>query len=125
MLRVFFALWPDDAARQRLAAAARDVAARTQGGGRRLPRICTSRSRSSARSRPSASARCARSCVAAASAEPFVLTLDCAGTFRENGNRVGRRVVVAATARRSRAQPSPRAYGAQGFPSTSALSLRT
>jgi RNA 2',3'-cyclic 3'-phosphodiesterase len=85
MVRVFFALWPDTDARDSLAALARDVAARTHGrappaanlhvtiafvGEVRPERIDTLREIGAS---------------VAASASPFVLTLDRAGTFRGAG----------------------------------------
>jgi len=85
MLRVFFALWPDDDARDRLAAAARDVAARTQGRAPAAANLHVTLAFIGEIAPERIDALCTIGASAAASAEPFVLRLDCAGTFRGTG----------------------------------------
>jgi RNA 2',3'-cyclic 3'-phosphodiesterase len=84
-LRVFFALWPDSAARDALAALARDVAARIEG---RSPPIANMHV-TVAFVGEIAPARvvdlCAIGAAVAAMVPPFRLTLDRPGTFRGSG----------------------------------------
>lgn len=84
-LRVFFALWPDADARDRLAALARDVAARTKG---RAPppanlHITVAFIGEIAPERVDVLRTVGAS--VAARAAPFVLRLNCTGTFRGTG----------------------------------------
>ena len=81
-LRVFFALWPDADARDQLATLARDVAARTQG---RAPPIANLHVTLAFVGEVAAGRIDALRAIGASVARdvpPFVLTLDCAGTFR-------------------------------------------
>ena len=85
MLRVFFALWPDADARDRLAAAAKDVAARTKGRAPPAANLHVTLAFIGDVAPERIGALCAIGASVAASATPFVLTLDCAGTFRGTG----------------------------------------
>jgi RNA 2',3'-cyclic 3'-phosphodiesterase len=84
-LRVFFALWPDADASERLAALAREVAART--GGRAPPSASLHVTLAFIGEVPNQRIDALRAIGAAvaASAAPFALTLDCTGTFRRTG----------------------------------------
>ena len=85
IVRVFFALWPDADARERLAALATEVAARTQG--RAPPAGNLHVTLAFIGDIPIARVDALRVIGAsvAARATPFVLTLDCTGTFRGTG----------------------------------------
>ena len=85
MLRVFFALWPDADARDRLAAAAQDVAARTKGRAPPAGNLHVTLAFVGDVAPDRIGALCAIGASVAASAAPFVLTLDCAGAFRGTG----------------------------------------
>ena len=84
-LRVFFALWPDADARERLAALSRKLAERTKG--RPPPAANLHVTLAFVGEVPSAriGALCAIGASVAASAAPFVLTLDRTGTFGGTG----------------------------------------
>ena len=84
-LRVFFALWPDADARERLAAAARDVAARTKGRAPPAANLHVTLAFIGDVAPGRIGELCAIGASVAASAAPFVLTLDRAGTFRGTG----------------------------------------
>jgi 2'-5' RNA ligase len=103
-IRVFFALWPDADARDRLAGAARDVAARTKGRAPPAANLHVTLAFIGDVAPERIGPLCAIGASVAASTAPFVLTLDSTGTFSRNRHRMGRRYVAAATARRSRAQ---------------------
>ena len=85
MLRVFFALWPDADARDRLASAAQDVAAMTKGSAPPAANLHVTLAFIGDVAPERLDALCAIGESVAASAVPFVLTLDCAGTFRGTG----------------------------------------
>ena len=85
MVRVFFALWPDADARVRLAAAAKDIAARTKGRAPSATNLHVTLAFIGDVAPERVGALCAIGASVAASAAPFVLTLDCAGTFRGTG----------------------------------------
>jgi 2'-5' RNA ligase len=83
--RVFFALWPDADARDRLAALAREVAARTKGRAPPAANLHVTLAFVGDVPPERIGALCEIGAAVAASAAPFVLTLDCAGTFRGTG----------------------------------------
>ena len=82
---MFFALWPDADARVSLAALARDVAARTKGRPPPAANLHVTLAFIGEVPSERIGALCAIGASVAASATPFVLTLDCAGTFRGTG----------------------------------------
>ena len=84
-VRAFFALWPDGDARDRLAALASEVAARTRG--RAPPAGNLHVTLAFIGEIPTARVEALRTIGAAvaARAAPFALTLDCTGTFRGTG----------------------------------------
>jgi 2'-5' RNA ligase len=84
-LRVFFALWPDANARERLAAAALDVAAQTKGVAPPAANLHVTLAFIGDVAPERIGALCGIGASVAASAAPFVLALDCAGTFRGTG----------------------------------------
>jgi len=84
-VRVFFAIWPDRDAHERLAALAQDVAARTRGRAPRAGNLHVTVAFIGEIAPERIDALCAIGATAAARAAPFVLTLDCAGTFRGTG----------------------------------------
>jgi 2'-5' RNA ligase len=84
-LRVFFALWPDADARDRLATLAQDVAARTNGRAPPPANLHVTLAFVGEVSAERIEALRAIGASVATGVSPFVLTLDCAGTFRGTG----------------------------------------
>ena len=84
-LRVFFALWPDAEARDRLGALAQEVAARTKGRAPPIANLHVTLAFVGEVPSERIDALCAIGASVAASAVPFALTLDCTGTFRGTG----------------------------------------
>jgi len=84
-VRVFFALWPDADARDRLAALARDVARRTKGRAPSEGNLHVTVAFIGEVTQDRIEALRGIGAIVAARAEPFVLTLDCTGTFRRTG----------------------------------------
>jgi len=82
---VFFAIWPDRAAGERLAALARDTAARTQGRAPRADSVHATLAFIGETSFERIAALCAIGAAVAPRTPPFVLTLDRVGTFRGSG----------------------------------------
>ncbi len=85
MLRVFFALWPDADARDRLAATARDVAALTKGRAPPAANLHVTLAFIGDVAPERIGELCTIGASVAVSAAPFVLALDTAGTFRGTG----------------------------------------
>jgi 2'-5' RNA ligase len=84
-LRVFFALWPDAHARDRLAALAGEVAARTRGRAPPAENLHVTLAFIGEVPAERVGGLSAIGASIAAGAAPFVLTLDCTGTFRGTG----------------------------------------
>jgi 2'-5' RNA ligase len=84
-IRVFFALWPDAAARERLAALACEVAARTKGRAPTAANLHVTVAFIGEVARERIDALSAIGASVAASAMPFEFLLDCTGTFRRTG----------------------------------------
>ena len=84
-LRVFFALWPDSDARERLAALAGEIAARTNGRAPPTANLHVTLAFVGDVPTERIGALCAIGASVAASAAAFVLTLDRTGTFRGTG----------------------------------------
>ena len=84
-LRVFFALWPDSDARDRLAALAREVAVRTKGRAPAAENLHVTLAFIGDVPAERVAALSAIGASVAARAAPFVLSLDCTGTFRRTG----------------------------------------
>jgi 2'-5' RNA ligase len=84
-LRVFFALWPDADARDRLAALAAAVAARTRGRAPPAANLHVTLAFVGEVPAERVAALNPIGALVAARAAPFELTLDCTGTFRRTG----------------------------------------
>ena len=84
-VRVFFALWPDAEARDRLAALAKEVAARTRGRAPPATNLHVTLAFIGEVACERIEALAAIGAAIAARATPFVLTLDCRGSYRGTG----------------------------------------
>ena len=85
MLRIFFALWPDADARDRLAALAREVAARTNGRAPPAGNLHVTLAFIGDVPPERIGALNTIGASVAARAAPFALDFDCTGTFRRTG----------------------------------------
>jgi len=84
-VRVFFAVWPDRGAQERLSTLARDVAARTQGRAPRPDNLHVTLAFIGEIPPERIEALCAIGAAVTTKTPPFVLTLDCLGTFPGTG----------------------------------------